>query len=116
MKQTYWNNSGKYEAALRALEARVPISGSVPNARVHRALEKFRKAANCYHDLYNNNLGNRAREFSKVFGIRSSHYIRGWDGKFHENLYEKVEIAMDDFIVAAVWEQGLPLLLDECGF
>ena len=67
---TYWENKGRYQAKADALRERVPVFGSATNAKTsNKHLEKFRKASNCYYDLYNNGLGNRAREFSTLFRI-----------------------------------------------
>lgn len=106
---SYWNGNGKYQHFAEELDALIPISGSVEHPRKNRALEKFRKARNCYYDLFNNGLCNRAREFYHVFGIASSHYKVGtWD---HSNrLYEVLEPIMDEIVLAAMKEQSVNLL------
>ena len=67
--QTYWCSKGKYPELNEALQKLIPAEGPVANAKKNRALEKFRKASNCYYDLYNNGLCNRATEFRGVFGF-----------------------------------------------
>ena len=106
---TYWNSKGKYQAAADALQHLVPDEGSVPNPRQNKALEKFRCATNCYYDLYNNGLCNRASQFARVFGFGASRYKETWRGygKFSDRLYVKTEEQMDAIIVAAASEQGL---------
>lgn len=107
--ECYWNNNGKYQEFVDELQALVPAQGEVPNKRKNKALEKFRKASNCYYDLFNNGLCNRAREFYHVFGIASGHYKIGrWD---HSNrLYEDVEPVMDKIIEDAMAEQAVNML------
>jgi len=67
---TYWNNEGAYQAIAGELQALLPSSGEVLEGKTtNKALERFRRAQNCYYDLYNNGLCNRAREFSTLFRI-----------------------------------------------
>jgi hypothetical protein len=106
MNNTYWNHNGKYEEFAQELRKLVPISGEVPNKRKNPALERFRKASNCYYDLYNNGLCNRANEFRRVFGIRSSDYRHG-NFRYTRFLYEETEVVMDQIIINAAAEQGL---------
>lgn len=106
LKQSYWNKQGTFQNAVDQLNLLIPAEGSVDKPRsTNRCLEKFRKASNCYHDLYNNGLINRASEFRKVFGIRSSAYHtgRGLDW----GLYVAAERVMDDIVLAAAQEQGI---------
>ena len=55
---SYWNNKGKYQTLSDKLSGLIPDSGSVKNTSKNRKLEKYRKACNCYYDLYNNGLCN----------------------------------------------------------
>jgi hypothetical protein len=108
MEQRYWVSNGKHEALAATLREMIPASGSVLRPRKNKALEKFRKACNCYYDLYNNGLINRAREFAGVFGIASSQYkytIRY--PTFDSRLYTRVEAKMDEIVLDAALEQGL---------
>lgn len=105
IENTYWNNKGKYQDLAEGVQALIPDQGPVPNARKNPKLERFRKAANCYYDLYNNGLCNRASEFRTVFGIASSKYrTRRW---FSDCLFELTESALDNIIFDAAVEQGL---------
>jgi hypothetical protein len=114
-KNTYWNENGKHQFAVDELNKLVPTSGEVLNKRKNPALEKYRKASNCYYDLYNNGLMNRAREFYGVFKIASSHYryLPGAHRLFMEELYVAVEVKMDEIIEAAMAEQAVNLLATE---
>lgn len=116
MKSTYWNHTGKFNQEAEELRKLIPGSGSVDNPRRNRALERFRKASNCYYDLYNNGLGNRSIEFRSVFKIASSNYkVRGARsyGQYSSQLYDMTELAMDDIIVAAIKEQGIEIVVDK---
>ena len=106
---TYWNSNGKYQAVAMKLLDLIPSSGEVEQPRKNKALEKLRKGINCYYDLYNNGLCNRASEFYHVYKIPSSHYRIG--RSFDDNLYEEVEAKMDVLIENAAIEQGLNHLL-----
>jgi len=109
LKDSYWNHRGTYQAATAELEKLIPIQGPVENPRTaNRALEKFRRASNCYYDLYNNGLCNRADEFRQVFGIASSHYRWG-DYRFFEELYAATERKLDRIVEAAAREQGIEI-------
>ena len=66
----YWNEQGTYQIIAEALQGLIPAIGEVPEGKTtNKALERFRRAQNCYYDLYNNGLCNRAREFSTLFRI-----------------------------------------------
>lgn len=109
---TYWNHSGKHQDKVDALQALVPAEGPVKGSK-NKALERFRKAVNCYYDLYNNGLCNRAASFAKIFKVAPSDYGVGYTARclrvarFGPTLYEIVEKRMDEIIEAAVAEQGL---------
>lgn len=108
MQNSYWNNNSKYQALADALHTKIPGSGSVENPKKNPALEKFRKAVNCYYDLYNNGLCNRAREFAKVFGIASTQYrfrLRNYGTDYSPVMFELLEDKMDEIVLAAAAEQ-----------
>jgi hypothetical protein len=114
LKNSYWNNQGTFESAAKELNKLIPVEGSVDKPRsTNKKLEKFRKACNCYHDLYNNGLGNRAQEFRQVFGIASSHY-KTWRLRmsFMSDIYVDTEKVMDTIVINAAEEQGLALAAD----
>lgn len=101
---TYWNHNGKFHAASNELDKLIPMQGSVDMPRKNRALEKYRKATNCYYDLYNNGLGNRVDEFRSVFGIAAIK-TRNTLGK--RRLLEMTEKQFDVIVEEAAKEQGL---------
>ena len=115
-KNTYWNNNGTYQPAVVELNKLIPVEGSVDKPRsTNKKLEKFRKASNCYHDLFNNGLGNCAQEFRQVFGFASSpHKRRSFRGtSFSPSFYDKVEERMDEIVLAAALEQGIVYVTEE---
>lgn len=121
LKNTYWSNAGAQQAISEKLQALVPESGEVANADDNPALETLRIASNCYYDLYNNGLCNRAVEFREVFGFgpenddeaddyaRFNYMDAGTD--YFESLDQaevnKIERKMTRIIIAAAKEQGI---------
>jgi len=102
MKNTYWNNNGKYQAISIKLNELVLDMGEVNDIKNNPALEKFRIASNCYYDLFNNGLCNRAHEFIKVFGFAGT-YIA--ENNFPD--CPELEIKMDEIILSAAMEQKI---------
>jgi hypothetical protein len=107
MQNTYWNNNGTYQSTADKLQELIPVEGDIKGAS-NKALEKFRKAVNCYYDLYNNGLCNRARSFAAVYGISASIYGSYGRG-YSPALYRKVEERLNEIIEAAAAEQGIGL-------
>ena len=111
-ENTYWNSNGKYQHFVDELNLLVPFEGEVDRPKKNRRLEKFRRASNCYYDLYNNGLGNRFGEMRSVMGIAPSNYriintSRRGCYDFTPLLYKHVEAAMNEIVVAAAIEQGI---------
>lgn len=107
-ENTYWNSNGKYQPHADALQTLIPAEGSCPDPRKNKALERFRKAVNCYYDLYNNGLCNRKAEFRTTFGIAASHHGISRYG-YSQTLYDLTEAAMDAIILEAALEQAANL-------
>ena len=106
-KDTYWNRNGKHEELAQKLQALIPHEGQVANPRKNKKLEKFRKAVNCYYDLYNNGLCNRASSFAKVFGLPAREYrLIGKFLRYDASLYADTEQVMDKIVYEAAVEQG----------
>jgi len=105
-ENTYWSNKGKYEALSAELNKLVPSSGEVENADDNPALETLRIASNCYYDLYNNGLWNHAELFEKVFGFDPGE-LQGDDDSLTQELIDRTETKMDEFIILAAHEQHL---------
>jgi len=100
--KTYWAHGGKYKKLAEKLQERIPAEGSVPEPGKNPNLERLRIAVNCYYDLFNNGLCNRAREFRKVFGFAGT-----WIAKEGFPYHAPLEQKMDEFILAAAKEQGI---------
>jgi hypothetical protein len=108
---TYWENKGLYQAEADALQTLIPAIGEVPDNKVtNKYLEKFRKAVNCYYDLYNNGLCNRAREFKTLFCIPVLREIKqNNDSNFLVSSVteDAIDAKMDQIILLAYKEQLL---------
>lgn len=104
MSASYWGNTGKYQHAYERLQKLIPVEGQVANPAQNKSLEKLRKAANCYYDLFNNGLCNRAQEFRAVFGF-GGRYIA--DTGFNDTA--RLDAKMDEIILQAAAEQNVPL-------
>jgi hypothetical protein len=115
---TYWNGKGKHEDLQATLNKLVPSAGEVPNKELNPALEKFRIASNCYYDLYNNGLCNRAGEFRRVFGFGAAKLMRDGGG-LTQKVIDDTESRMDWLILAAAAEQlsqsGPNVICPHCG-
>jgi len=99
--KTYWGNQGEYQKEYDKLHELIPVSGEVNDKNNNKALEKLRKASNCYYDLYNNGLCNRAVEFRSVFGFVGTFLVQRNDIDYHMPLEQK----MDQLILDALAEQ-----------
>jgi hypothetical protein len=109
MNKTYWTGQGRYQLKADALEKLLPIFGEVEDGKgANKHLETFRRAVNCYYDVYNNGLCNRAREFSTLFkiaGVAKEINSRRANGMLSMDTQERIEDKMSLFILAAFQEQ-----------
>lgn len=107
-ENTYWSENGKHQDLLDPLYDLIPAEGEVDKPHANPALERFRKASNAYYDLYNNGLGNRARSFSKIFGICLADYRDPYDRfEYADSMFDLTEKRMDDIIILAAAEQNI---------
>ena len=108
--QSFWNNDSDMQDLADELSSLVPAMGPVPDPRKNKALERFRRASNCYYDLYNNGLDNRRQEFYRLFKIRVSDFykysLRRRDIDF-DRIMPVVEPVMRQFVLDAAAEQGI---------
>jgi len=120
---TYWCHKGKYPEIQDALDKLIPAEGKVVNPDANPALELFRKASNCYYDLYNNGLCNRSEEFEQVFGFVGPY--QEWEPEPDDDdqslvvdvdkawwtvaNVNRVETVVDRIILAAAKEQGISI-------
>ena len=109
MNKTYWTGQGRYQEHADVLEKLLPMSGEVYDAQgANKHLDAYRRAVNCYYDLYNNGLCNRAREFSTLFkiaGVAKEINSRHANGMLSMDTQERIEDKMGLFILAAFQEQ-----------
>lgn len=97
---TYWNHNGNHESLLTAVQAMIPDIGEIPEADNKPQLERFRQAANCYYDLYNNGLCNRESEFLELFGFTPEDELTRRD-------VVRTEKAINRLLIAAAKESRL---------
>jgi hypothetical protein len=66
---SYWNSNGTYQAQYEELIKLVPHEGEIKKGMCKHvfSLERFRKACNCYYDVFNNGGGNRDASTAKFF-------------------------------------------------
>lgn len=103
LEKSYWNQTGTYQEYSSTLRDLIPPSGGVPEG--NPKLEILRQHINCYYDLYNNGLCNRANEFRQLFKIASSKHKK--NSFYSDEMLMKVEDRMDVVILEAAKEQGI---------
>jgi hypothetical protein len=110
MQTSFWNGNSHYQFMADRLNTLIPLMGSVEDPKRNPALEKFRIASGCYYDLFNNGLGNRARQFGRVFGVRLGDFVERRRAGFHTEydisaLGRVIEPVMERIVLDAVKEQ-----------
>tara|TARA_Y100000389_G_scaffold191667_1_gene218209 strand:- start:48 stop:371 length:324 start_codon:yes stop_codon:yes gene_type:complete len=106
MENTYWNGNGTYQSLADKLREFIPTEGPCSNKKV----ERFRKAANNYYDIFNNAGCNRGHGIGQMFPgvmglINESRIYRGRpDWKL---ISTKVEPKMDEIILETAKKVGL---------
>jgi hypothetical protein len=112
LSTSYWNSQGRYKAVADKMDKLIPASGECPEAKgANKALDRYRRARNCYYDLFNNGLCNRGAEFRALFKVGKlprRTYGRGCNLDFDAIIAEgKVDAVLDKLILAAAKEQGI---------
>jgi hypothetical protein len=107
--KSYWDNTGKFQQQADILQKLLPDSGQCPNVTQNEALDLFRRAVNCYYDLYNNGLCNKAQQFAAIFRISGVpaeiRSRRGVSTMLSLETMMAIEYRMDQIVTAAVMEQ-----------
>jgi hypothetical protein len=109
MIKCYWTNEGKFQKLSEKLQERVPAIGKV-EGKGNRRLEKFRRAANVYYDVFNNGLCNRGSEFKPIFGFSARDNWGRMGGYYDFDWDEAARLmapVMDKIILEAAVEQNL---------
>jgi hypothetical protein len=101
MMVTLWEGTSELKPIVDKLNLLIPEEGSVLNKEQNKHLELFRIAQNCYYDLYNNGLGNRRKEFYKLYKLASYGLVDD------EEFLNKVELKFNAFILNACEEQNI---------
>lgn len=105
-RASYWQGGGMHRDDIPLLRKLIPISGEVANAKRRPALERYRKAANAYYDLWCNGGGNRPQAITALFGKGTVGLMRHGRTALVE---ERTEPVMDAIIADAIRECGLHL-------
>lgn len=107
---SYWQGTGRYQAAANALLKLIPHKGACANVKtVNRHLDRFRRAANCYYDLFNNGLCNRGADFRSLFKVGRLPRKQGRLDFRQIEADGKVEARMDELALTAAKEQRVVL-------
>ena len=107
-----------------ALYELIPAQGSVDFPRSkNKKLERFRVVSNIAYDVFNNGLGNRANQYTRVMNRDADTYVTGpqlrrlilegcrWDSfKTWKRVDEIVAPIVRTAIIEAAEEQGIPVV------
>ena len=109
LTKCYRNGSGVHQKFYDELRKHIPKCGRIPSFYRRPALERLRKAANIYYDLYNYNLVNYHASCFGILGLKYSEYMIDPDEtnnfcRFKLEFYEAVENKMDEIITKAYRE------------
>jgi hypothetical protein len=100
---TYWGDKGRCQKEYDVVSKLIPRAGKVSDGNgKNKCLERLRKAANAYYDVYNNGCGNRnadIRYFLKV-GIRKASA-----DSLAQDTIDTMDAQMDKIIMDAYSEQ-----------
>ena len=105
----YYAHTGRHQELAKQLEKKIPAMGEIDNPGENPKLERFRKAVNAYHDLFNNGGMNPGQKTAYFFPKAISAYndYRYSHMEQLENTYAITEPIMDKIILRAAYEQGL---------
>ena len=108
---------GDLEIVIDKLQELVPFKGECEKRYTkNKALDRFRRANNVIHDIFNNGLCNRGREL-KVLNISKNALGLSYnmDSKDWDNVEKRIEPIYRDIVMDAVLEQfGRQAFLDVC--
>lgn len=101
LDKSYWNSNGKHQKTYNALTKLIPPYGECPADSPK--LERLRRAANTYYQLYNNG---RASAASRIFGVAASRALEALENDATASqTIEAIEAKLDSFIMEAAEEQ-----------
>ena len=112
--QSFWNNDHELTPLYEEVNKLIPSEGEVKGNK-NRKLERMRKMANCYYDIFNNGGCNRMRAITAYFGEDVSWQLRysvNCDNPVRRELAwkaiaEDVDPIMAEAIKEAAEEQGI---------
>lgn len=99
--KSYWNGSGLYQEYIPLIQKLIPREGAITGEN-NEKLELYRRAVNCYYDLYNNGLCNRGAEFVQLFP-------RLQGARMSKTFLNQLESRMNRYIEGVIYEQDITL-------
>lgn len=106
-----WGINSGFQHLVDQLNEKLPMMGKVQKSRSsNKQLDKFRRAQNLLHDLFNNALMNRRAEFQRFFGfvpINTSRYAYPVSAERWTQVSNEMSEHMIEIIFDASSEQGL---------
>lgn len=106
-----WGINSGFQNIVDQLNDRLPFQGRVEKSRsTNKQLDKFRRAQNLLHDLFNNSLMNKRAEFQRFFGfvpINTSQYSYPVTADRWTQVENEMSELMIDIIFDAAYEQGV---------
>jgi len=103
-----WGIHSGFKYLVDQLNDKLPLMGKVEKSRSsNKQLDKFRRAQNLLHDLFNNALMNRRSEFKVFFGFVPINT----NGNVSAQRWDQVENEMSEHMIKIIFdaasEQGL---------
>lgn len=105
-ENSYWSGNGRFQDLYDRLHELIPGRGSVKGSK-NAKLERLRKMANAYYDLFNNGGMNRQHAISSYFKIYRDDMIRACGPMKLNWICSKVDPVIEQAILEAAEEQGL---------
>lgn len=115
MKQTYWNNNGKYQRINDSLwEILVPKTGECDTEQG----EALRIVSNIYYDFYNNGCCNLTHKNSWE-EVENGEYNEYWNFKIDEDIQRQIEYLLEYLGERIVWGKNpklIEMIENECSY
>lgn len=102
---TFWEKTSELSIIAEKLEEKIPVYGEVDNKKQNPALEKFRKAANVYYEIFNNGGMNSLAGCKNLFGLSAAEVRRFVEFRRWDRLHDKIEPKLTEIVLAAAAEQ-----------
>ena len=101
--RSFWDNNHRLSPLYEKICSLFPVMGEVDQPRKNPKLERFRKMANAYYDLFNNGGGNRGREIGAYFGPGALTCARDRNWNEAKRIMDPI---VEEALREAAWEQS----------